>query len=135
MAYFKRRLRSLRGIFGQAIAIMAMLLAASIFGGIFFCLFEWERVSRVSAQVSALGKLFAFEIGLSPLSHQTFNEAFFVSFSLISIAGGLILLYESASKPRESKDALTITIVGLLLLLGGSICLGWLVHRIFSLLY
>lgn len=135
MSYFKRRFKRLEGMLSQTVALIVTLLVTSIFGGVLFCLFEWERVSRISAQVSALGRLFAFEVGLSPLSHQTINEALFVSFSLISMAGGLILLHEGASKPREARDALTIAIVGLLLLLIGSTCLGWLVHRIFSLLY
>ncbi|MCX8204264.1 MAG: hypothetical protein N3H31_01210 [Candidatus Nezhaarchaeota archaeon] len=135
MRRFKKSLKRLEEVFSQAVALIAMLLGASIFGGVLFCLFEWEKVSQISAQAFAIGKLFAFEIGLSPLSHQTFNEAFFVTFSLASMASGLLLLYEGSSKPRETRDALTITIAGLLLFIIGSICLWWLTHRIFSALY
>lgn len=128
MEWLRRGLKHIGRVLGQAVAILAVLLGAAIFGGALFCLFEWEKVSSISAQAFALGRLFAFELGLSPFSYQTFNEALFVSFSLLSMSSGLILIYEGASKPREAGDALIIAIVGLLLLLMGSVCLGWLVH-------
>ncbi|RLF09569.1 MAG: hypothetical protein DRJ69_04420 [Thermoprotei archaeon] len=116
----------------QLLSIVVVAMCAVIFGGALFCILNWETVSRVSAQAAAMGKSFAFEIGLSPLSMQTYSEAFFVSLMLLMITGGLVLIHDGASKPREPRDALIVTLMGLTLLIMGLAGWWWLALRILT---
>jgi len=116
----------------QLLPVVVVVICAAIFGGVLFCVFNWEAVSRVSAQAAALGRSFAFELGLSPLSMQTYSGTFFVSLMLLMMAGGLVLIHDGASKPREPRDALIVTLVGLTLLIIGLVGWWWITLRIFT---
>ena len=116
----------------QLLSIVVVAMCAVIFGGALFCILNWETVSRVSAQAAAMGRSFAFELGLSPLSMQTYSGTFFVSLMLLMMAGGLVLIHDGASKPREPRDALIVTLVGLTLLIIGLVGWWWIALRIFT---
>jgi len=115
----------------QLTALMLVVVCVAIFSGGLFCVFNWRMVSQISAQASALGRSFAFELGVSPLSSQTLSEAFFTSLLLLLTFSGLVLIYDSASKPRETRDSSIIAAVGLLLLIVGLVGWWWLAYRIF----
>jgi glycerol uptake facilitator-like aquaporin len=116
----------------QLLAALVVLACAAMFGGALFCVFNWDDVARVSERAARVGRAFAFELGISPLSGQTLSEAFFVTLILLLTVGGLALMYDGAAKPREAREALTLFLIGFTLLIIGLAGWWWLAFRILT---
>ncbi|RLF12449.1 MAG: hypothetical protein DRJ98_00725 [Thermoprotei archaeon] len=125
-----RRVKKIK-IPSQLLPILVIIWCIILVSGFLFCVINWESVSFVSAQAAAAGRTFAFELGLSPLSAQTFYEAFFLAIMFTLTFLGLLIVHDSASKPRDEKSALIVSLIGLLLLLAGLTGFWWIALRVF----
>lgn len=116
-------------IINLAIIVFSTVIAS----GYLFCIVNWRFVSEISASVSAMGKAFAFELGLSPLGYQTLQEVFFLSFLYISSFIGLLIIHDAATKPREAKEASILSLIGIFLLIASIIGFWWIAVRVLRL--